>query len=64
MNLETQKKLCEATSLFLQMCRKQAYAHGQVEYGFHTHFLEQYVKQIMDYIEMHMAINSMFGVED
>ena len=63
MNLETQMKVCKATVLFLQMCRKQAYAHGQAEYGFRTHFLEQYVKQIMDYIEMHQAINSLFGVE-
>ena len=64
MNLETQMKVCKATVLFLRMCRKQAYAHGQVEYGFRTHFLEQYTMRIIDLLEMHMAINSMFGVED
>lgn len=64
MNLETQKKLCEATVLFLRMCRKQAYMDGQVDYGFRTHFLEQYTMRIIDLLEMHMAIHSMFGVED
>ena len=63
-NLEYQMKLCKATILFLKMCRKQAYFNGAVGCGFRTHFLEQTVLRIMDLIDMHQAINSMFGVED
>jgi hypothetical protein len=64
MNLSKQKLLCKATILFLQMCRKQAYANGAVDYGFRTHFLERYTLRIIDYIEMHQAINSMYGLEE
>lgn len=64
MKLSEQKAVCKASILFLKMCRRQAYAHGQIEYGFQTHFLEQLANRILDHIDMHEAVNSMFWLEE
>jgi len=62
-NLDDKILLMNATLLFLKMCRKYAYANGNVEAGYKTHGMELLVLQVKTLLEVNRDIFHLYGVE-